>query len=83
MAPARAERLDLNHPPTSVGGIHRFHESCRCRLDLNHPPTAVGGIFLTPCKRKTQPVTTSWVASSNMTRLPVCKAAIVMQIATE
>jgi len=36
-------RLDLNHPPTAVGGIWRQASAWR-RLDLNDPPTAVGGI---------------------------------------
>jgi len=36
-------RLDLNDPPTAVGGI-RTRASALCRLDFNDPPTAVGGI---------------------------------------
>jgi hypothetical protein len=36
--------LDLNHPPTAVGGIRKFVTSLLCRSDLNNPPTAVGGI---------------------------------------
>src|SRR6185295_13987743 len=37
--------LDLNHPPTPVGGIaNQTSDSLHCRLDLNHRPTAVGGI---------------------------------------
>ena len=40
-------RLDLNHPPTPVGGIKGLSgERCFCRLDLNYPPTSVGGIRL-------------------------------------
>ena len=38
------ERSDLNHPPTSVGGILKFRKHLFCRLDLNNPPTPVGGI---------------------------------------
>jgi hypothetical protein len=34
----------VNHPPTPVGGIPRFHVHLFCRWDLNHPPTSVGGI---------------------------------------
>jgi hypothetical protein len=42
--PTRAgRRLDLNDPPTSVGGI-RSEASSGCRLTLNDPPTSVGGI---------------------------------------
>src|SRR6266480_396948 len=38
-------RLDLNNPPTSVGGIQRrLRAPFCCRLDLNNPPTPVGGI---------------------------------------
>ena len=37
--------LDLNHPPTSVGGIWLGWASL-CRPDFNNPPTAVGGIQL-------------------------------------
>ena len=37
-------RLDLNNPPTSVGGIPEFLKPIPFSLDLNHPPTAVGGI---------------------------------------
>ncbi len=38
-------RLDLNDPPTPVGGIQRSGRvAFVCRLDLNDPPTAVGGI---------------------------------------
>ena len=38
-------RLDLNDPPTAVGGIWgNKTASISCRLDLNNPPTAVGGI---------------------------------------
>src|SRR5882724_7955710 len=38
-------RLDLNDPPTAVGGIQRRSQAAFvCRLDLNDPPTAVGGI---------------------------------------
>jgi hypothetical protein len=40
---SRTKRLDLNHPPTSVGGIRKFRRH-PCRLDLNNPPTPVGGI---------------------------------------
>ena len=36
-------RLDLNEPPTSVGGIREGTMADRCRLDLNDPPTSVGG----------------------------------------
>ena len=39
-------RLDLNDPPTSVGGIQESRERIFFRLDLKHPPTAVGGIQL-------------------------------------
>ena len=40
-------RWDLNHPPTSVGGISILSAAAmHCRLDINNPPTAVGG-FLT------------------------------------
>jgi hypothetical protein len=35
---------DLNHPPTSVGGI-QLEELWDYRKDLNDPPTAVGGII--------------------------------------
>ena len=45
MALSRERRLDLNHPPTSVGGIHSFRKPSLCRPDLNHPPTSVGGIL--------------------------------------
>src|SRR5262245_63284024 len=38
-------RLDLNHPPTAVGGIRA--RASFCRLDFNDPPTAVGGIHRT------------------------------------
>ena len=38
-------RQDLNHPPTSVGGIPDSRATAVCRLDLKHPPTAVGGIL--------------------------------------
>ena len=38
-------RLDLNLPPTAVGGILGFGVRVFCRLDLKHPPTAVGGIL--------------------------------------
>jgi len=37
-------RLDMNHPPTPVGGISGLSSRCFCRRDLNYPPTAVGGI---------------------------------------
>ena len=37
-------RLDLNNPPTSVGGILSVRCRFSCRLDLNNPPTSVGGI---------------------------------------
>ena len=37
-------RLDLNNPPTSVGGIQKTRSMLAYRLDLNHPPTPVGGI---------------------------------------
>ncbi len=37
-------RLDLNDPPTSVGGIRGVAMADWCRLDLNDPPTSVGGI---------------------------------------
>jgi len=38
-------RLDLNDPPTPVGGIQTSGRvAVPCRLGLNHPPTAVGGI---------------------------------------
>ncbi len=38
-------RLDLNDPPTAVGGIRgRRREASLCRPHLNDPPTAVGGI---------------------------------------
>ena len=37
-------RLDLNHPPTSVGGIWSSLPMTACRRDLKNPPTAVGGI---------------------------------------
>ena len=37
-------RLDLKHPPTSVGGIRKIPQARPCRLDLNNPPTSVGGI---------------------------------------
>ena len=37
-------RLDMNHPPTSVGGIQSTG-SALSRRDLNHPPTPVGGIW--------------------------------------
>jgi hypothetical protein len=38
-------RLDLNDPPTPVGGIRGSRrEAFVCRLDLNDPPTPVGGI---------------------------------------
>src|SRR5687768_13084947 len=36
-------RLDLNHPPTPVGGIWIPRHINLCRSNLNHPPTAVGG----------------------------------------
>jgi hypothetical protein len=39
----QTNRLDLNHPPTPVGGIRKSEADFR-RLDLNHPPTPVGGI---------------------------------------
>jgi hypothetical protein len=39
----RRDRLDLNNPPTSVGGIQVTSRQV-CRLDLNNPPTSVGGI---------------------------------------
>jgi hypothetical protein len=35
--------LDLNNPPTPVGGIQAIL-GIICWLDLNYPPTAVGGI---------------------------------------
>jgi hypothetical protein len=35
--------LDLNNPPTAVGGIQKLNVIAS-RLDLNNPPTAVGGI---------------------------------------
>ena len=38
-------RLDLNDPPTAVGGIREGSYAALCRLDLNDPPTAVGGIY--------------------------------------
>jgi hypothetical protein len=37
-------RLDINNPPTAVGGIRRGTVADWCRLDINNPPTAVGGI---------------------------------------
>src|SRR6266850_2422900 len=38
-------RLDLNDPPTAMGGYsERQRAAFVCRLTLNHPPTAVGGI---------------------------------------
>jgi hypothetical protein len=38
-------RLDLNDPPTSVGGIlGHVVLAFVCRLHLNDPPTSVGGI---------------------------------------
>jgi hypothetical protein len=40
----RASRLDLNHPPTAVGGIRDAVVRRASRLGLNDPPTAVGGI---------------------------------------
>jgi hypothetical protein len=40
----RANRLDLNNPPTSVGGIQELGYRFGCRPDLNNPPTPVGGI---------------------------------------
>jgi hypothetical protein len=42
----RHARLDLNNPPTAVGGI-QVTSRWVCRLDLNNPPTAVGGIQVT------------------------------------
>src|ERR1700730_4679364 len=36
--------LDLNNPPTSVGGIQELDLCFGCRPDLNNPPTSVGGI---------------------------------------
>jgi len=36
--------LDLNHPPTAVGGISSAYQSDFCRLDLNDPSTTVGGL---------------------------------------
>ena len=38
------KRLDLNHPPTSVGGLRKSPEVRPGRLDLKNPPTPVGGI---------------------------------------
>ncbi len=37
-------RLDLNDPPTPVGGIQSGRGAFVCRLLLNDPPTPVGGI---------------------------------------
>jgi hypothetical protein len=38
-------RMDLNDPPTAVGGIPGSRRALFvCRLQLNNPPTAVGGI---------------------------------------
>jgi hypothetical protein len=37
-------RLDINDPPTSVGGIRVGAMAGWCRLDINDPPTSVGGI---------------------------------------
>ena len=36
--------MDLNHPPTAVGGIFTRSERILIRKILNIPPTAVGGI---------------------------------------
>jgi hypothetical protein len=44
------KRLDLNNPPTAVGGILWTSPVHLRRLDLNHPPTPVGGIFDFFCK---------------------------------
>ena len=43
-------RLDLNDPPTAVGGIRIRHPFDLCRSNLNQPPTAVGGISDFLCK---------------------------------
>ncbi len=40
---SKRRRLDLNNPPTAVGGIQEYCSRV-CRSDLNNPPTAVGGI---------------------------------------
>ena len=37
-------RLELNNPPTSVGGIQEGATVDWCRLDINDPPAATGGI---------------------------------------
>ena len=37
--------LDLNNPPTPVGGIPEGVVPALGRLDLNNPPTPVGGIL--------------------------------------
>jgi len=36
--------VDLNDPPTAVGGIRKFRAAWIGSVDLNDPPTAVGGI---------------------------------------
>ena len=42
--------LDLNEPPTAVGGIKESLIDDLSRKDLNHPPTAMGGIRDFLCK---------------------------------
>jgi hypothetical protein len=42
--PGAVSRLELNNPPTAVGGIREKATVLLCRLELNNPPTAVGGI---------------------------------------
>src|SRR5437016_1258726 len=44
----RSSRLDLNNPPTSVGGIYDMTSGFCRRSGLNLPPTAVGGILSCP-----------------------------------
>src|SRR3984893_18710881 len=53
-------RLDLNHPPTSVGGIRKIPQAHVCRPDLNNPPTSVGGISEFPHNLYREVVLTSW-----------------------
>ena len=45
-------RLDVNDPPTAVGGIQTSGRApFVCRPHLNDPPTAVGGISHNLCRR--------------------------------
>jgi len=41
----RADRQDLNNPPTALVGVEPHRGRILCRKDLNHPPTTVGGIL--------------------------------------